>query len=76
MHFRRKHGSKRHAATAIKISKGSGVTLRIAARSTTEFLLNYTDEAVRVVKRLVELDRAAIRQRFEKRFWAPRMARD
>jgi glycosyltransferase involved in cell wall biosynthesis len=42
----------------------------------TGFLVNDMDEALRAVSRLGELDRAAIRQRFEERFSAPRMARD
>jgi glycosyltransferase involved in cell wall biosynthesis len=42
----------------------------------TGFLVNNTDEAVRAVSRLGELDRAAIRARFEERFSARRMARD
>jgi glycosyltransferase involved in cell wall biosynthesis len=42
----------------------------------TGFLVNDTDEAVQAVNRLEELDRAVVRQRFEERFSAPRMARD
>jgi glycosyltransferase involved in cell wall biosynthesis len=40
------------------------------------FVVNSTDEAVEAVARLGELDRAAIRNRFEERFSARRMARD
>ena len=43
---------------------------------TTGFLVNNTDEAVQAVGRLHELDRAAIRNRFEERFSARRMAHD
>ena len=42
----------------------------------TGFLVNNKDEAVQAVARLDELDRAAIRNRFEERFSARRMARD
>lgn len=42
----------------------------------TGFVVNNTDEAVQAVNRLGELDRAVIRNRFEERFSAPRMARD
>jgi glycosyltransferase involved in cell wall biosynthesis len=42
----------------------------------TGFLVASTDEAVAAVSRLGELDRAAIRQRFEERFSARRMASD
>ena len=42
----------------------------------TGFLVNDTDEAVEAVSRLGELDRAAIRDRFEERFSARRMAAD
>jgi glycosyltransferase involved in cell wall biosynthesis len=42
----------------------------------TGFVVNDTDDAVRAVSRLGELDRAAIRKRFEERFSASRMARD
>jgi glycosyltransferase involved in cell wall biosynthesis len=40
----------------------------------TGFIVNNTDEAVQAVSRLDELDRAAIRGRFEERFSARRMA--
>jgi glycosyltransferase involved in cell wall biosynthesis len=42
----------------------------------TGFVVNDMDEAVRAVSRLTELDRSAIRNRFEERFSAQRMARD
>jgi glycosyltransferase involved in cell wall biosynthesis len=42
----------------------------------TGFVVNNTDEAVQAVTRLNELDRAAIRNRFEERFSARRMAHD
>ena len=42
----------------------------------TGFLVNNMDEAVQAVSRLEELDRAAIRARFEERFSSRRMARD
>lgn len=42
----------------------------------TGFLVNDTDEAVQAVRRLGELDRATIRNRFEERFSARRMAHD
>jgi glycosyltransferase involved in cell wall biosynthesis len=42
----------------------------------TGFVVNNTDEAVHAVARLDELDRAAIRNRFEERFSARRMAHD
>ncbi len=42
----------------------------------TGFLVNDTDEAVRAVRHLGELDRRTIRTRFEERFSARRMARD
>jgi glycosyltransferase involved in cell wall biosynthesis len=42
----------------------------------TGFLVNDADEAVRAVSQLGDLDRAAIRARFEERFSARRMARD
>jgi len=42
----------------------------------TGFLVDNADEAVRAVSRLHELDRTVIRDRFEERFSARRMARD
>jgi glycosyltransferase involved in cell wall biosynthesis len=42
----------------------------------TGFIVTSTEEAVQAVSRLGELDRAAIRERFEERFSARRMARD
>jgi glycosyltransferase involved in cell wall biosynthesis len=42
----------------------------------TGFMVNNMDEAVEAVRRLDELDRAAIRNRFEERFSAQRMAHD
>jgi len=42
----------------------------------TGFVVNDKEEAVRAVSRLDELDRGAIRRRFEERFSARRMAHD
>jgi glycosyltransferase involved in cell wall biosynthesis len=58
------------------IAYPEGAVPEIIEEGTTGFLVNNPDEAVRAVSRLGELDRAVIRDRFEVRFSARRMARD
>ena len=58
------------------IAYPAGAVPEIVEEGSTGFLATNTDEAVQAVSRLGELDRSAIRGRFEERFSARRMARD
>ena len=58
------------------VAYAEGAVPEIIEHGQTGFLVADIDEAVCAVSRLAELDRAAIRARFEERFSAKRMARD
>ena len=58
------------------IAYRSGSVPEVVDDGETGFIVESIDESVRAVERLGELDRAAVRQRFEERFTVERMVHD
>jgi len=54
----------------------SGSVPEVVDEGVTGFIVDSEEEAVEAVRRVRELDRTKVRQRFEERFTAKRMAQD